>query len=96
MPDTLEQNLANHAKFDPPFHFVLMPIMLANVIVSIMAVVHNPGMGTGWCLVLAIAALASGVIAAISNATAISWSCGQFSGILISVERERSAQAPLL
>ena len=57
MPDTLEQNLANHAKFDPPFHFVLAPITLANVIASIVAVVHNPGMSTGWCLVLSVAAL---------------------------------------
>lgn len=57
MPDTLEQNFANHAKFDPPFHFVLAPITLANVIVSIMAVVHNPGTSTAWCLVLSVAAL---------------------------------------
>ena len=57
MPDTLEQNLANHAKFDPPFHFVLMPIAIANVVASITAVIHNPSMGTGWILVLSVAAL---------------------------------------
>ena len=27
------QTLANHAKFDPPFHFFLVPVLLINVIV---------------------------------------------------------------
>jgi hypothetical protein len=35
------QSFKNHARFFPPFHFVVMPLLLANVIVAIMATVHH-------------------------------------------------------
>jgi hypothetical protein len=37
------QTYANHAKFDPQFHFFLAPIGLLMVIGSIWAVISNPG-----------------------------------------------------
>jgi hypothetical protein len=46
------QNYANHAKFDPPFHFVLIPGMLATLILAITNVVrHSESLGA-WTLVL--------------------------------------------
>src|SRR4051812_40340713 len=38
------QSLANHAKFDPLFHFFLAPLALLMVIGGIWAVVRDPGM----------------------------------------------------
>jgi len=35
------QNYKNHTRFDPPFHFFLMPILLANFICSIVALVRH-------------------------------------------------------
>ncbi len=35
------QNLGNHARFDPLFHFVLAPILILNLIFSIYATIHH-------------------------------------------------------
>ena len=52
-----EQNFSNHAKFDPKFHFFLVPVALANVIVEIYAIIRRPTYSELWFLVLAIAFL---------------------------------------
>ena len=57
MPDTSEQNLANHAKFDPLFHFVLMPIVLINVVMTGITAFRTPTLSNHWSIVLAAAAL---------------------------------------
>jgi len=49
------QNLRNHAKFDEPFHFILAPIALVTLIVSVVRLVRAPGFDTAWATVLAIA-----------------------------------------
>src|SRR5438132_8118590 len=49
------QNLANHGKFDPPFHFFLIPLGLANFLISIWQLIKNPGAGTIWICVLSAA-----------------------------------------
>jgi uncharacterized membrane protein YciS (DUF1049 family) len=36
-----EQNLSNHNKFFPPFHFFVIPMMLVNVVQSILAWRHS-------------------------------------------------------
>src|ERR1700678_1163149 len=36
-----EQNFKNHARFDPIFHFVLLPVLLANIIRSIYVTIHQ-------------------------------------------------------
>lgn len=40
------QSLANHAKFDPPFHFFLAPVGLAFAIYSIQHAVRSPSAET--------------------------------------------------
>jgi hypothetical protein len=57
MPTNPPQNLKNHTKFDPPFHFVLAPLFLANVIVAIVHCFHYPSLMSGWFVVLSIGAL---------------------------------------
>ena len=55
------QNLANHAKLDPPFHFMLLPILLVTLILTIVNVVRNYDALTPWILLLlALAVLLAG------------------------------------
>lgn len=46
-----DQNLQNHTKYDPPFHFVLIPIFTFNLIYRIVELVRhliNNGDSSGW------------------------------------------------
>lgn len=36
-----QQNLKNYTRHDPPFHFVIIPLLLLNLIFSIYITVHN-------------------------------------------------------
>jgi hypothetical protein len=49
------QNYKNHTRFDPPFHFFLLPVAAANVIVAIWKLVEHPNLTSGWLVILAIA-----------------------------------------
>jgi hypothetical protein len=49
------QTLANHAKFDPAFHFFLVPILLINVIVVAVQLYHFPGLLGTWLLLISLA-----------------------------------------
>jgi hypothetical protein len=46
MASAATQSFSNHARFDPPFHFVLAPIGLAAIILSIVLLVRQPGIGS--------------------------------------------------
>src|SRR5665213_2844718 len=35
------QSLKNHARFDPPIHFFVLPVLLLNLIFSIYATIHH-------------------------------------------------------
>ena len=51
------QSLANHMKFDPPFHFFVLPVLLVNVIIALWLLVKTPALGTAWNVVFAAALL---------------------------------------
>jgi len=54
------QNFKNHARFDPPYHFFLAIVLLANVIVEIVAAFHTFGQQpfmAVWRVVVALALL---------------------------------------
>lgn len=51
------QTYANHVKYDPPFHFFLLPVAVINIINSIVHVVRFPSIGAGWYVVLSLAFL---------------------------------------
>jgi hypothetical protein len=50
------QSFANHAKFDPPFHFFVLPVLLVNIFVVAYFYFRSPGLGGAW-IVLVSAAL---------------------------------------
>lgn len=50
------QGFKNHARFDPIFHFFLVWISLASIIIAIVYVVHQPGFYSAWLVVVALAA----------------------------------------
>jgi hypothetical protein len=50
------QNLKNHARFDPPFHFVLVFVLVANLIFALTHLFHHHDIDAAWFLVLSIVA----------------------------------------
>ena len=49
------QTMQNHARFYPPFHFFVAPILLINVFVAGWQLYKLPSAGTAWGLVMAFA-----------------------------------------
>jgi hypothetical protein len=47
------QNLANHVRFDPPFHFFVLPVFAVSWIVSVLMLVRHPAFLSTWAVVLA-------------------------------------------
>jgi Family of unknown function (DUF6526) len=56
---TTSQDLRHHARFDPLFHFFLVPVLIINVIDAIVAVIRHPHWHIAWWLVLSLAAFAA-------------------------------------
>src|ERR1700682_1452649 len=54
---TTPQTYANHTRWHPPFHFFVMPVLLINVIWSIIYCVMRPGWNRGWWIVVSLALL---------------------------------------
>jgi hypothetical protein len=57
MADQTPQNYGNHTRFDPPFHFFLIPIFLATFIWTIVYAFQHGGLRSWLHVVLAFAAL---------------------------------------
>ena len=51
------QSYASHAKFDPPFHFFVLPVLLFNVLVLGYLLFRHPGIGGAWLLLLSVSLL---------------------------------------
>ena len=52
MSDSAQQNLKNHGRFDPSYHFFLFGILVVNLVVAIVHVVHRVNhFGAWWTLV---------------------------------------------
>ena len=56
MAEQSGQTYATHTRWDPLFHFFLLPVAGINVVVTIVNLIRNPGLGAGWFVVLALAA----------------------------------------
>jgi hypothetical protein len=51
------QTFANHAKYDPSFHFFLVPVMLINIIFAGYHLFVSRSLGAGWFFILSFALL---------------------------------------
>ena len=51
------QSRANHARLQPVFHLVILPVFILNMIVAAIVVIRSPGWLSGWELIVAIALL---------------------------------------
>jgi hypothetical protein len=51
------QNFANHTQRHPPYHFVVVPVMLANFIIAIVWAVQRPNFHHIWFAVFSLAVL---------------------------------------
>jgi len=49
------QTFANHTRWHPPFHYFLVPVMLINLIWSIVLFVMSPGWNSGRWIVVSLA-----------------------------------------
>lgn len=56
----LTQSFKNHARFHPPFHYVLMPILILHLILSIRRLIANPGWDSAEFALLALGSLVMG------------------------------------
>jgi Family of unknown function (DUF6526) len=54
MANPTTQSFANHTRFDPAFHFFLLPLGLVAIILSVIRIIHHPTMGSTLLLILAI------------------------------------------
>ena len=57
MANAAPQSYANHARLDPTFHFVLAPLTIISVVLSIIVFTRHPGLPSTLWVVLAIALL---------------------------------------
>jgi hypothetical protein len=55
MPEKKPQTLANHSRFDPPFHFFVLPVFFLLAIASTIHFIRRPGLHTGLMFVVAVA-----------------------------------------
>jgi len=55
MSDTKAQNLKNHGRLDPAFHFFLFFVLVANLVFALIHLYHHHDIHAGWFLVLSLA-----------------------------------------
>ena len=60
------QTYASHRRYFPLFHYVALPLLLANVLVAIAHVWRRPSMWNGWLVVVSVA-LVAGFVAVRSS-----------------------------
>jgi hypothetical protein len=51
------QNLKNHARFDPAYHFLLFAVYLLNLVYAGFHLYRQPSLSSGWYLVLSLLAV---------------------------------------
>jgi Family of unknown function (DUF6526) len=57
MSEKVAQTFSNHVRFDPPFHFFVLPVFAITVIVAIVRLVRHPGLLAAWWVIVALAAV---------------------------------------
>jgi hypothetical protein len=55
MAEKAPQSLANHARYDPWFHFFVVPVLLATFVTSAVSAIRHPGFLSMWTAVFDVA-----------------------------------------
>ena len=50
------QNFSNHTRFDPPFHFFVIPVFAISLIIILVHLVRHPGLHSAWVAIFMLAA----------------------------------------
>lgn len=66
MPPT-PQSYANHRRFFPIFHYFAIPILLVNVVVSVVHAIRQPSAFTAWLVILSLG-LVAGILSGRASA----------------------------
>lgn len=61
------QNYKNHRRYFPLFHYVALPVLLANIVVAVLHAVRRPSAWNAWIVVVSLA-LAAGLVASRASA----------------------------
>jgi hypothetical protein len=56
MPES-GQNFSNYKRYDPWFHFFLLPVVAVSLIAAIVHVIRHPSLCAAWVVVIGVAAL---------------------------------------
>ena len=62
MSDDNVQNYGNHVRWFPPWHFVVMPILVVNFLLALKSLIQLPSMATGWSAFLAFTIVAAFIL----------------------------------
>ncbi len=54
-----EQNYSSHTRFDPLFHFFILPVFAISLVATIVHLVRRPGLHSAWMFVVMVAAVAA-------------------------------------
>jgi hypothetical protein len=54
MSESAPQNLKNHGRLDPPYHFVSTAVLMVNLFIVLCFAWKNPNVFTGWLVILSI------------------------------------------
>ncbi len=54
MANATTQSFANHTRFDPLFHFFLLPLGLAAIVLSVIRIIHRPTLASTLFLILSL------------------------------------------
>ena len=54
MSEKVPQTFKNHARFDPLFHFFMVPVAAITMIRSIWSVKENPSLNSAWIVIVLI------------------------------------------
>ena len=61
------QSFENHTRWDPPFHFFVMPVLLINFFWAIVLCAEAPGATSAWWIVVSFALVMLGLFARINT-----------------------------
>jgi hypothetical protein len=56
MSDSSPQSLKNHGRLDPPFHLILLTVLIVNLIIVICYTIRHHGLFEEWAVILSITA----------------------------------------